>query len=148
MDSIETLAERLMTAWGITSRKIQQEFAEQTTFPLTTPQLFLLHLLSKKDRWMVTELADKMSVKPSAITAMIDRLEHNQFAERERDEKDRRVVFIKLSQKGKKVLKKAGGKRKNILMDYLNQLEEEEIISLVNINEKLAQIIGETEKKK
>ena len=145
MDSIETLAERLMTALNITSRKIQHEFTEKNTLPLTTPQLFLLHLLSKKERWMVTELAEKMTVKPSAITAMIDRLEQNNFAERERDEKDRRVVFIRISKEGRKVLKQAGEKRKEILINYLQQLEEDEITALVAINEKLAHIISKTD---
>lgn len=145
MDSIETLAERLMTALNITSRKIQHEFTEKNTLPLTTPQLFLLHLLSKKERWMVTELAEKMTVKPSAITAMIDRLEQNNFAERERDEKDRRVVFIRISKEGRKVLKQAGEKRKEILIHYLQQLEEDEITALVAINEKLAHIISKTD---
>ena len=145
MDSIETLAERLMTALNITSRKIQHEFTEKNTLPLTTPQLFLLHLLSKKERWMVTELAEKMTVKPSAITAMIDRLEQNNYAERQRDEKDRRVVFIRISKEGRKVLKQAGEKRKEILIHYLQQLEEDEITALVAINEKLAHIISKTD---
>lgn len=146
MDSFDTLAERLMTAFHVTSRKIQHEFAEKNTLPLTTPQLILLHLLFKKERWMVTELAEKMTVKPSAITAMIDRLEQNNYAERERDAKDRRVVFVRISSEGKKVLKKAGEKRKEILIHYLRQLDEDELTSLVTISEKLAHIIVETEK--
>ncbi|HBI03816.1 MAG TPA: MarR family transcriptional regulator [Paenibacillaceae bacterium] len=145
MDSIETLAERLMTALNSTSRKIQHEFAQKNTLPLTTPQLFLLHLLSKKERWMVTELAEKMTVNGRAITAMIDRLEQNNYAERQRDEKDRRVVFIRISKEGRKVLKQAGEKRKEILIHYLQQLEEDEITALIAINEKLAHIISKTD---
>lgn len=141
MDSIDTLAERLMTAWNITSRKMEHEFTEKNILPLTTPQLILLYLLSKKARWMVTELAEKMTVKPSAITAMIDRLEQHQFVERERDEKDRRVVFIRITSKGKRVLKQAGETKKEILIHYLQHLAEEEITALVNLNEKLAHII-------
>ncbi len=82
---------------------------------------------------------------PSAITAMIDRLEQNNYAERQRDEKDRRVVFIRISKEGRKVLKQAGEKRKEILIHYLQQLEEDEITALIAINEKLAHIISKTD---
>jgi len=141
MESIETLAERLLTTINAASRKIEHEFNEINNLPLTTPQLFLLHLLAQKDSWKVTELAETMTVQPSAITAMVDRLEQNRFVERERDEIDRRVVFLKISAEGKKVLKIAGEKRKEILINYLQHLKKEEIITMVNISEKLAHII-------
>lgn len=141
MDSIEILAERLIDTFNTATRKIQHEFTEINDLPLTTPQLYLLHLLDQKECWKVTELAESMCVQPSAITAMVDRLEQNHFVERERDEIDRRVVFLRISAEGKKVLKTAGEKRKKILVKYLQHLKKEEVITLVNLSEKLAHIV-------
>lgn len=141
MEPIDSLAQRLQMAMSTTMRRVQHEFTEGMDPSLTGPQFFILHLLSRKDRWKVTELAEKMCVKPSAITIMIDRLCHNQLVHRERDEKDRRVVFMCLTEQGEKILKEAEEKRNKILLNHLSQLEPEELESFVTLSEKLARIV-------
>ena len=141
MDPLDSLAKRLQIAMSTTMRKIQHEFTERMELPITGPQFFILHLLNRKDRWKVTELAEKMCVKPSAITIMIDRLCHIELVHRERDEKDRRVVFMSLTDHGKKILKEAEEKRNEILLHHLSQLEPGELETFVTISEKLARIV-------
>lgn len=72
---------------------------------LTGPQFYILHQLEQKEKCTVGELAESMGVKPSAITAMVDRLDKHGFVARDRDEEDRRVVYISLRDSGKKFCK-------------------------------------------
>lgn len=108
---------------------------------LTIGQYTFMHHLSEKEKFTTTELAEKLFIKPSAITAMMDRLYSRGLVVRERDEKqDRRVVHISLSNKGHEVLKSCEKKRRSIIRKYLSRLTPEELVTLVHISERVAGI--------
>ncbi|WP_047151924.1 MarR family winged helix-turn-helix transcriptional regulator [Aneurinibacillus tyrosinisolvens] len=143
MDDLNSYMDRLESAFTTTMRKLRPELIEGMESSLTGPQFFILHLLSKKEKCMVTELADSMGVKPSGITVMIDRLCQNGLVRRERDEKDRRIVYTLLTEQGRETLKQAEENRKEVIKKYLQHLSQEELESLVSIYEKLARITTE-----
>ncbi|UOF92136.1 MarR family transcriptional regulator [Fodinisporobacter ferrooxydans] len=135
----ERLIERLQTAFVTTMRKLGPELSESEC-GLTGPQFFILHRLYTYGKCTVTELSEAIGVKPSAITAMVDRMYKNDFVLRDRDDSDRRVVYIQISDEGLATLVQAKKKRKQVIEKYLGQLEPEEMKNLVHIFEKLAQI--------
>ena len=51
------------------------------------------------------EIGAKMLVTVSNLTGIVDRLEGKKFVARKRDEKDRRVVHVVLTDKGAKLYK-------------------------------------------
>lgn len=108
---------------------------------LTVPQFYILSLLSASDGTKSTELAEKLEVKPSAITVMIDRLLKSDLVIRERDENDRRIVNLKLSPEGQAVFMKAKDMRREVFSRYLSYLDEEDVSQLVTIYEKLARAV-------
>jgi MarR family transcriptional regulator, organic hydroperoxide resistance regulator len=136
---------RLQIAFHTTMRKIASEMSELKNFGLTGPQFFILYLLKERGKMTVTELAEELGVKPSAVTVMIERLHKSQFVTRERDENDRRVVVMELTDKGKDVLQQAIEKRKEVLKRYFSYLNSDEIETLTRIYEKLANAIQENE---
>ncbi|WP_442870399.1 MarR family winged helix-turn-helix transcriptional regulator [Aneurinibacillus sp. Ricciae_BoGa-3] len=69
----------------------------------------------------------------------------NRLVIRDRDENDRRVVFIHLTEKGKEVLEKAKQRRFEIISYYFKHLESEQLENLVQIYEKLARIASTVE---
>ncbi|MEI2665201.1 MarR family winged helix-turn-helix transcriptional regulator [Rossellomorea sp. LJF3] len=131
--------DRLFTAFHVTNRHIQQETAVALKdMNLTGPQFFILYLLSTSDDMKSTELAEKLDVKPSAITVMIDRLLKNDLVSRQRDESDRRIVKLELTSFGREIFEKAKRKRREIFSRYLAYLDEADVDQLVTIYEKLA----------
>ncbi|WP_201714804.1 MarR family winged helix-turn-helix transcriptional regulator [Rossellomorea arthrocnemi] len=131
--------DRLFSAFQISNRHIQQEMTVALKeMNLTAPQFFILYILSTSKGTKSTELAEKLEVKPSAITVMIDRLLKNDFVSRQRDEKDRRIVKLELTSLGQDVFEKAKAKRREIFSRYLAYLDEEDVNQLVMIYEKLA----------
>jgi MarR family transcriptional regulator, organic hydroperoxide resistance regulator len=145
---LQQYIERLETSFYTTMRTLGPEISDHLEEGLTGDQFFILQIIEKKGRVISSELAEEFRVKPSAITAMIDRMIKNDFVTRERDEKDRRVVYIKMTEKGKQSFEKSEKKRIEIIERYMSQLEREELESLVSIYEKLAKIALSSEGEK
>jgi len=135
--NVQDAIERLQEAFRSAMRVIGPQLSEPVP-GLTGPQFYILYQLEQKGKCTVGELADSMVVKPSAITAMIDRLDKHEYVIRDRDEEDRRVVHIRLTDAGKSILLQAKQKRLEILQQYFSCLTPEELESLVSTFEKLA----------
>lgn len=71
---------------------------------ISFPQLVALHYLSHKPKVTMTELAKVLSTKTSSTTVLVDRLIRDKMFDRSRDSKDRRLVWVKITAKGRKVL--------------------------------------------
>lgn len=74
-----------------------------TKLDLTMPQLKVLMLLNHSDNLTIGQLADDLSVSLPNMTGIIDRLAQQNLVKRVQSDKDRRVVFIKLTDKSKDI---------------------------------------------
>ncbi|MFB7140988.1 MarR family winged helix-turn-helix transcriptional regulator [Gottfriedia sp. NPDC056225] len=131
--------ERIQTALHSAIHKMQPKVTESmNSHGVTATQFFVLMYLRKNESCKISEIAEMMGVKPSAVSFMIDRLEHNNFVYREHDKKDRRVVNILLSEEGIKKLEAVIKDRKEIFESFLFNLSDEELLQFAKITEKLA----------
>lgn len=73
------------------------------------------------------QLADKLEVKSSAVTVMLDRLEALGLIAREPDENDRRAVIVTLTAKGQELLEEAQYRSLLLLAEHLSILKPEEL---------------------
>jgi DNA-binding MarR family transcriptional regulator len=73
------------------------------------------------------ELAAQLRVAPSTMSATIDALEKRGWVSRERDENDRRVVRISLTDAGRKMLETTDDFAASALDSLISVLSEEEI---------------------
>ncbi|AJH21652.1 MarR family winged helix-turn-helix transcriptional regulator [Bacillus mycoides] len=130
-------------------KKMQTELLEQMQASgLTPPQFYILKILDHYGASRATQLAEKMYVKPSAITVMTDRLIDHGLVERYHDDNDRRVVVIELTKKGKSTVEEAMAARNEHIAKYFSHLELQEREDLLRLFEKLETIIcGKPEKK-
>ncbi|MGE7948605.1 MarR family transcriptional regulator [Lysinibacillus sp. NPDC093688] len=67
---------------------------------LSQNQMILLLQLKSNDGMKATEIAEFFSVTPGAVTSMCDKLEKLEFVERIREQEDRRVVKMVLTNSG------------------------------------------------
>lgn len=84
------------------NHNIKEEFKESG---LTVPQITLVKILSRHKRLKVSEISKKMSLVNSTVSGIIDRLEKQGLVKRIRSEKDRRIVYIELTNKGNELIK-------------------------------------------
>lgn len=72
---------------------------------LTPPQFYVLATIGYAGSLPFGEIGAKMLVTVSNLTGIVDRLEDKKLVVRRRDEKDRRVVHVMLTERGAKLYK-------------------------------------------
>ena len=100
-------------------------------YGLTGPQSLVLRLLIKKGALSSADLSRQMYVTPSNITGIIDRLEKKGLVERIRQQSDRRVALITLTQSGQKLGKTIPDPIEKKIVNQLSDLEPENLQILV-----------------
>jgi len=78
--------------------------AKLSEFGLTTSQHTVLSALAKEDGLSLSEIGKRVFLDKPAITGLADRLEKDNFVERRRTSKDRRVIQLFLTDKGSSLL--------------------------------------------
>jgi MarR family transcriptional regulator, 2-MHQ and catechol-resistance regulon repressor len=72
---------------------------------LTPPQFYVLATIGYAGGLPFGEIGAKMMVTVSNLTGIVDRLEEKKIVARKRDDKDRRVVHVVLTEKGARLYK-------------------------------------------
>jgi len=129
--------ERFERALWTAARKLGPEMADNLSIPLTRQQVFMLYFISNKGVCKVSDLAETMEVKPSAITVMIDRLIKHDVARRRHDAKDRRVVLIELTDRGRQLLEELKERRRHIIGQYLADVPSGKLESFLDVFEQI-----------
>src|SRR3954471_16465408 len=83
------------------SRRITKELARRAD--LRGPQLTVVKILEQIGDLSLSELSERIRAQNSTVTGIIDRMEREGLVVRERSTTDRRVVHIRLSEKGQKL---------------------------------------------
>ena len=99
-------------------------------FDITVPQFTALQILIHDGTMTIGELSQKMDLACSTITDLIDRMEMSDLVIRKRDEKDKRVVKVKVLEKGYEVLEQVLSKRIDYLDGKLVVLSPEDKLNL------------------
>lgn len=100
------------------------------TFPGS--QSHILFLLQRNGPKKMSELAVALHLTPGAITTASDRLIENGYISRIRDEEDRRVVHLELTEKGALKLKQLQTEGQKTMKLVFNDITDAEI-TMMNI---------------
>ncbi|AKV03641.1 Transcriptional regulator, MarR family [Labilithrix luteola] len=118
------------------SRRITKELARRAD--LTGPQLTVVKMLEQIGDMSLSELSDKIRAQNSTVTGIIDRMEREDLVKRERSKEDRRVVFIRLTAKGRELAREIPVEPMEIFRSALESLSAQEMRDLMRIMTKLA----------
>ena len=93
------------------------------------PQIikFLFAFPDEKKAYPIGELGANARVKRSTMTDMVDRMEKDGIAGRERDNGDRRVVMVRLTDKGKQMRRAFYQGRRREFQAVFSQLTDSEV---------------------
>ncbi len=80
------------------SRRITKELARRAN--LTGPQLTVVKILQVVGDLSLSDLSERIRSQNSTVTGIIDRMEREGLVTRTRSKEDRRVVHIRLTEKG------------------------------------------------
>ncbi|WP_040949350.1 MarR family winged helix-turn-helix transcriptional regulator [Gorillibacterium massiliense] len=107
--------------WQKLSKDMKASMEDQLS-PLTESQLNVLELLAGQDKMKPSDFIEHLETTPAAITTILDRMEKNGLIVRERDEKDRRIVWICVTEKGEAERVRGLEVRRKFMDTYLNRI--------------------------
>jgi DNA-binding MarR family transcriptional regulator len=118
------------------SRRVTKELARRAD--LTGPQLTVVKILEIFGDLSLSELSEKIRAQNSTVTGIIDRMEREGLVTRERSKEDRRVVYIRLTPKGKDLSREIPVEPMEIFRNALETLTGQEVRDLLRILTKVA----------
>ncbi len=117
------------------SRRLTKQAAREVG--LTGPQLTVIKLLDTFGDLSLSSLSERIRAQNSTVTGIIDRMEREGLVSRERSTSDRRVVFIRLTDKGRKMASSIQVEPMEIFRAVLGTLSKEDTKDLLRILAKL-----------
>ena len=86
--------------------------------------------------WACSEIAERMVTRDPDVTRLVDRLERRGLVERDRIAKDRRVVNVRITQKGVSMLADLEPALARIERQLMVRLDEDRVKLLIELLEK------------
>ncbi len=110
--------------------------------PISPPQAGLLMYINKQQPCKMSELAAELDLSPGAITQMVDPLVAQDLLERISDDKDRRVVLVRLTANAGDVISMIQRRKHLMQIEIFSSLSRDEALLLVSLLEKLEQSLN------
>ncbi|WP_158175580.1 MarR family winged helix-turn-helix transcriptional regulator [Heyndrickxia camelliae] len=140
-DKIKTLIKRYEDVYLFATKRISSLISDMVLEDLSIEQYSMLRIIYHQGPLRAAELTEQLCVHKSAITAKVDKLESKGFISRERDQSDRRNVYITVTEEGKKICEKVELKIEKFVEQYLEELDTEDLELFINLYEKITNII-------
>lgn len=118
-------------------RRINRDMRQRTLdtwmeLNLTVPQLRSLFFIANQRSTNFTKLASALGVTPSNVTGIIDRLVEQGLVSRQENPEDRRMLILRVTDKGESVTTSLRERRASHMSEILTHLSLEELNSVLN----------------
>ncbi|MCG7381532.1 MarR family transcriptional regulator [Paenibacillus sp. ACRRY] len=113
---------------GMSMQSIHKSISKSSN--VTPEQFNVMNIINTIDNCTASFLAKALNVKKSSITAIVNRLTDKDLIKRENNEKDKRLVFLELTEKGKNILIEERKKILEVLMPLGDKLTVKELEKL------------------
>jgi DNA-binding MarR family transcriptional regulator len=144
--TIQELIDRYIAVSFKVTKKAESLIKEQIGDDLTNDQHYILRYMYQSKECTSSELAEVFEVNKSAITAIINRMADRGLIKRTRDENDRRVVYLTLTDEGITLFEKTEDRVHCLVKSIITKFNREEIQNFIQTYEKLADILNSSEK--
>lgn len=117
------------------SRKVEYEAG------LTGSQMWVVKLLASTPNMNVSDLARRMYLHPATMVGLLDRLEAKGLVQRIRSDRDRRVVHVGITEKGRDLVNKTPEVAHGLLVKGLEPLNEKKVETISRGLKKIVAIL-------
>ena len=97
---------------------------------LSMAQLHILYTLQRNGEMPMSRLAEVLNVSLSNATGLIDRIEERGFVERTRVPEDRRIVLIRVTQAGERMLREIDALSDELLRSVLDHIDRPKLVGV------------------
>jgi len=113
---------------------------------ITLPQLWVMEHLTRRKDCPMNELAGFLRISRPSATGLVDRLIAQGLVAREGDRKDRRVVRVNLTPKGRKILTNIWEQKRRMLVDVFGRISAQDRARYLAILERVVEVLSEEKK--
>ncbi|WP_245835698.1 MarR family winged helix-turn-helix transcriptional regulator [Virgibacillus ndiopensis] len=138
---LKELINRYQDAMNRIYRNVNIIMKEKIHSDITTDQFSTLQYIQKHEQCTSTEIANEFGVGKSAVTAQVNRLHEKGLIERIRDGKDRRNVYLHVTDKGIELVNYTENEVYASIGKNLAHFDDEEIQTFIDSLEKLAHVM-------
>lgn len=124
--------------WMKITKEWKLHLEEELAPNLTEGQLYVLELLLAHQPMKPTDLLQYLSTTPAAITTLLDRMERGGLIARARDDADRRIVWVTVTEKGEQEAKRGMELRDAYIQQALSRISSHNQQLLVYLLGKVA----------
>ncbi len=135
--------EVLLRTVSIIVKKRGREMLADTD--ITPPQFNALLTLIDAGTLTIGELGERMFLACSTATDLVDRMERNGLVMRERDTSDRRVIRLKVLDKGHGIIEEVIATRRKYLSTVLSRISTDEVESMITALSHLVELMTQEE---
>ncbi|MEJ2291260.1 MAG: MarR family winged helix-turn-helix transcriptional regulator [Deinococcales bacterium] len=128
--SKDSLVDEIIEAFGAMRARRVRAVHRDRRDALSSGHLQVLARLQMVGPMPVSRVAATLGVSAAAATGMVGRMEERGLVRRTRDERDRRVVLVGLTSKGRTVLADIGNRGRASLARVLSRLDADELTQL------------------
>lgn len=123
---------RIIRATDLQSKRIEKNCG------LTTPQLMVLRSIEALGDVTLKRISDQISLSQATVTTILNRLEERALITRVRGDRDRRVVYARLTEQGKQTLQTAPALLHEKFIERFGNLDCEAQVRILSALEEVA----------
>ncbi|MFH1074369.1 MAG: MarR family transcriptional regulator [Candidatus Firestonebacteria bacterium] len=120
-----------------------KEGKESCSANLTISELKTLFLFKEQPTYKMSKIAEFVGMPMPTATHVVDRMVRDGLLKRSLDDKDRRVVNIDLTEKGRKKIENSDNHHRESMKRFLNILEPKDREKLIKAMENFVAVIEE-----
>lgn len=138
MESRDKQLEQFVDSFQAIGRFMKRnQWSNQDATEITKTQWLILRFLWKNGGSTIGQLAERLEVRSSSMSQMIDRLELAGMVYREPDKYDARTRIVNLTEAGRETITRMKNAQVELLSGPFNELTLEEQVTLVEIMKKM-----------
>lgn len=151
MDESQDKSKEFLNAIAKIKKLVHRNNKKSDNFhPAALMTLKTIHLNAKNSKQdenycgiKTSDLTQKLCITKPATSKMLNLLEEKELIERSSNKNDRRVVYVKLTEKGEEFLKLQDEKLENFVYKMVEKMGEEDTDNLIRLLGKLYDVIEE-----
>lgn len=120
-----------------------QEYIK-TKYKISGLEMEIIQLIVMEGKKKMKDIGKHFNVKLSTLTSIIDKIERQRLVKRENSKDDRRVVFLEITPKGKKLYNDYSNYIKVISQLMLNSMEEKQFSAFIEGLEKMSAFVKDS----
>lgn len=134
-------ADRLLAVFPLIKRKLMPPMQVLHCEGLHHTHFIILRMLQEKHNIRPTDLAKEMGIQKSNITPLLNKILEHKLIEKRRDEKDKRVMYVLLTEAGERFLQEQNGLFHESVAGKLQSLEAGDLDTLSTAVHSLEKIL-------